>query len=263
MGMGVDIGSLTGNYGTKKDVSFLLNSLPSRSGSATSLNFLSDYASIKNGSYGKLMNAYYGTGKERVSNAVNSSSTSTSKDSKEKLQNVKNAADSLKVSADKLLVTGAKSLFNTKEVTSTDDKGVTTTTTTYDVNAIYKAVSSFVSEYNNTIEKGSGANSNSISTRVNSLNNMTKANQNLLGKVGITVGSDGKLALDEAAFKKADMASVKSIFNGTGSYGYQVSSQASWLSFGANNELSKANTYNASGNYSNNNSNGDIFSSYF
>jgi flagellar capping protein FliD len=91
----------------------------------------------------------------------------------------------------------------------------------------------------------------------------TNANKNLLQKVGITVGADGKLSLDEDTFKKADMGTAKSLFNGTGSYGWQVSAQASWIDFAATNEANKANTYNAKGGYGNNYSSGDIFNTYW
>lgn len=43
----------------KTDYSYLFSGLSTSStGSAGNLNFLSDYAAIKNGSYGKLMKAY-------------------------------------------------------------------------------------------------------------------------------------------------------------------------------------------------------------
>ena len=47
------------NIHEKQDVSFLFGSLGSGAASVAGSNFLSDYAAIKNGSYGKLMKAYY------------------------------------------------------------------------------------------------------------------------------------------------------------------------------------------------------------
>lgn len=264
--MKMDISALTG-YNTRNDYSMLLGSLPSSSGGvggAANLNFLSDYASIKNGSYGKLMTAYYGPERNNnVNKIVDNNSLSTSKDSSKQLKDIQSNADALKKSADALLVTGAKSLFNGKEVTTTDDKGVTTTKTEYDTDAIFKSVSTFVNDYNNLIEKGSDANTASIKNRITSLTNMSNVNKNLLGRVGISVGTDGKLAIDEEAFKKADMTTVKSLFNGTGSFGYQASAQASLIDFTASNEATRSNTYNANGGFTNNFSTGNIFGSYF
>jgi hypothetical protein len=209
------------------------------------------------------MNAYYGTGNSRVNNIVKDSSLSTSRDSSRQLKDVQSSADALKKSADALLVTGSRSLFNGKEVTATDENGVTTKTTEFDTNTIFKSVSSFVNDYNNLLERGNNSNTSSINNRITSLTSTTNANKSMLGRVGITIGSDGKLSIDEDSFKKADMTTAKSLFNGTGSYAFQVSAQASLIDFAAGNEASRSNTYNANGNFSNNFNSGNIFGSYF
>ena len=76
---------------------------------------------------------------------------------------------------------------------------------------------------------------------------MTKGNESLLNSVGISIDSKtNKLSIDETAFKKADMSVAKSLFNGAGSYGYQVSAKASMINYYAQNEALKANTYSNS-----------------
>ena len=52
-----------------------------------------------------------------------------------------------------------------------------------------------------------------------------------LAKIGITMKNDGTLSLDKDAFMKADMSTVKSLFQGNGSYGYRVSAQSSMINF--------------------------------
>ena len=47
------------NIQAKTNYSFLFSGLSSSASNAVSGNWLADYASIKNGSYGKLMKAYY------------------------------------------------------------------------------------------------------------------------------------------------------------------------------------------------------------
>ena len=47
-----------------------------------------------------------------------------------------------------------------------------------------------------------------------------------LSKAGITVGTDGKMTVDEEAFKKADMETVKDIFGSNGYFGQSVASSA-------------------------------------
>ena len=63
------------NVGKNQDYSYLFQSLSSGSGGMGNLNFLSDYASIKNGSYAKLMKTYYGTAQSSSAAASKKSSS--------------------------------------------------------------------------------------------------------------------------------------------------------------------------------------------
>ena len=81
----------------------------------------------------------------------------------------------------------------------------------------------------------------------------TKANKNLLSKVGITVGSDNKLTVDEDKFKSADMTTVKSLFTGRGSFGKMTSTSATSSYSSAVSQLAKlssSSTYSNMGSYS-------------
>ena len=108
---------------SRNDYSYLFSSLgTSSSSSVSNLSWLSDYASIKNGSYAKLMKAYYnetGNAKEVINKTK--TNTSTSKDSTESLAEVQKTTDALKESADALLVSGSKSVFAEKEITTKDE----------------------------------------------------------------------------------------------------------------------------------------------
>ena len=84
-----------------------------------------------------------------------------------------------------------------------------------------------------------------------------------LEKVGITIGDDKKLTVDEEKFKAADISKVKSLFNETPSFAASVSSQASFINSAASREAAKANTYNQKGSYNNNYLTGDLFSAMF
>lgn len=250
------------NIPLRNDCSFLFSSLGSSASTAASGNFLADYASIKNGSYAKLMKAYYS--KSGSSDAVKSiAKNSTSKDDAKTLSKVQSSTDALKESADALLATGSKSLFQQKDITTTDENGVETTTKGYDVEAIYKAVSSFVNDYNSVMKSVDDADSTSIQNRAKSMIGSTTANIKMLNSIGISMKSDFTLSLDKETFENADMGKVKSLFNGNGSYGYRVSAQASMIHYAAANEASKANTYNFNGKYANNYASGNMFNSFF
>lgn len=213
-----------------------------------------DYATIRGGSYFKLMRAYY-SDSDAASKLVSKNSTATSKDETKTLAKVEDASDDLKEAADALLDKGSKSVF--RQVTTTDENGKVTRG--YDTDAIYKKVDEFVKSYNSLVSSASDANSSGILTSVSSMVRATEANEKMLDKLGITIGEDNKLSIDEDTFKKADMNIVKSMFNSTGSYGYQVSAKASMANFHAENEAAKANTYGKSGMYTYNYNTGEIY----
>lgn len=254
----------------RTDYSFLFSGLNSSSGTAGSSgtfanSFLSDYMSIKNGSYHKLLKAYYAKddGSDKSFSISQKDNISMSADSAKDLASIKNDAEALKESADALLTTGSKSLFREKEITTKDENGAEIKTKGYDKDAIYKGVKSFVDDYNALLKSAGDSNSNSILRQTANMVNYTKANSRLLSKAGITIGSDNTLTIDEKTFQESDMTTVKSLFNGHSSLAYRTSASASMLDYTAGREAEKANTYTAKGGYSNNYSSGSIFADYF
>lgn len=232
-------------------------------------NFLSDYASIKSGSYGKLMKAYYSGNsnssssvKSLVKNRTISKETVTKEDAKN-LNKVQTTTDALKESTDALLKGGSKSVFAQKDITTKDENGVESTKKGYDVDAIYKAVNKFVNDYNSVINAVDNAGITSLTSRAQSMVNQTSYNENMLNKVGITMKDDGTLSIDKDTFMKADMNTVKGLFNGNGSYGYQISAQASLVNYAADRAASKTKTYTINGTYGSYMNSGNIFNSYF
>ena len=256
------------NIQAKQDVSFLFSSLGSGAASVAGSNFLADYASIKNGSYGKLMKAYYGG---RASSAVksavksstaktNSSNGKTSEENKA-YSKVQSSADGLKDAADALYAVGSKSVFAQKDITTKDENGVETTTKGYDTEKIYKAVNQFVSSYNAVIKATDEVESDAVGRRTGNMMNATASNLKTLLAVGISINKDGTLDLDKDTFMKSEMTTVKSLFSGNGSYGYQVSAQASLISYAAGRETDNGSFYTTKGTYSTNYSSGNLFSS--
>lgn len=191
----------------------------SSNSSSNSLSFsLADYASIQNGSYKKLLSAYYAN--EEKESGKTSSSSSNVKDSKQKLNSITEAADNLKSS-----ISTAKSLFKT----GTTENGYSYVD--YDEDKMYKAIKDFADNYNSLMDAASGAETSSITRAANSMASYTKANKNALEAIGISVDSDNKLTVDEDKFKEASKGRVKSLFGDTGGYAYQVSAKASNISF--------------------------------
>ncbi|MCR5735754.1 MAG: hypothetical protein K6G22_14195 [Lachnospiraceae bacterium] len=196
---------------------------------------LSEYASIRNGSYAKLAKTYYA--KEKAE------SKSEESDSDIKLSSIRSDSDSLKTAADAL---SAKGLWEKKTIKKTDEAtGEETETEDYDWDAITKAVKTFAEAYNKTLD--SSVNSDTKGVLLNAgwmVGNMGKFD-NLLSKAGITVGADNKLSVDEEELKKADMSTLKVLFSNPNSLADQVSSKASAISRAAAN--AGGNTYTSNG----------------
>lgn len=254
------------NIQAKSDVSYLFSSLGSGAAGVAGSNLLADYASIKNGSYAKLMKAYYSeNASDTVKSVAKSSKDSVSgnylsKEESGKYAQVQTTSDALKEAADALL---DKSLFEQKAVTVKNDDRTETVSKAYDTEKIYKAVDSFVSNYNSVVKAAAETEDASISRRASNMVNTSLSNSKALSSLGITFGEDGTLSLNKDTFMKADMTKVKSLFYENGSYGYQVSAQASLINYAADNVINKGNTYTVNGSYTANFSNGNLFSTYF
>ena len=210
----------------------------------------SDWATIRSGSYFKLLNAYYGKGGQvSASDDTTSSSTSTSKDSTRTLAVIESDAKSVEKSVAALQETGDKSLFN--EVTKTDENG--NKTTGYDTDAIYKAVKNFTDSYNSLIDEVGNSNTKSILRAGASMVNVTEANRKSLSDIGISIGADNKLTID--------MSKVKAMFADNSYYGTEVKRQAGRAESYAKSEAAKANTYQKSGSYTYNYRTGELYNS--
>lgn len=225
------------------DLSILFSSLNGSNSNNNMANMLggfslSDYASIKNGSYGKLVNAYYkknaadmkseeADGKEKIYEDKTSKSTTAS------LTGLKGIASELSQS---------KSLFEKTTVKGEDGKE----TEDYDWNALTKKVGEFVKNYNSATDKLMSSTDQSL---YNSTLTMVKSTGNssaMLSRVGITVKGDCTLSFDEDAFKKADMSDIKALFSGSGSYADSISTSASLLE---SKTAKSSATYGSSGDY--------------
>ena len=214
----------------------------SNSTSNSTSTFLSDYASIKNGSYKKLLGAYYRLGNNN-STSSSSDTTSESKDATKKMQATKLVASDLNKSAKTLM---DDKLFAKNK--SVKDEQTGEVTYEYDRDKIESAVKDFVMNYNAMIENAGDSDSNSILSKGVILTGATKANTNMLAKVGITIGKDNKLVLSEEDLKKADVSDIKSLFHDKYSYGSTVERNSSAMYYSASSKInSYAQKYGSSG----------------
>ncbi len=212
---------------------------------------VSDYAMIKNGSYGKLMKAYYAK--------QDADKLSQAGDSSKMLTLMRSSADSLKKSAEAL---GNASLYEKKKFKKKDEEtGEETEVEDYDWDAITKAVKSFVDNYNAVVEQAGNSETKNVLRHAAWMTSITEKAGNLLSKVGITVGKGNKLEFDEYVLKEKtalgksgikfdNISTLKSLFTGYGSFGSQISQKASAISSAAARTKGVDKTYNKNGAYS-------------
>lgn len=242
-----------GNYG-------LYNSLFGGGSSSSFYGSLGDYSSIRTGSYKRLLTSYYA--KTKASEKTDTTKTSSRDNpyrnildsksyySNKELTAVKKEADELSKSASQLTKTGSGSLFNAKEVTVTDEKtGKKTTAQEYDMDAIAKAVNTFVSDYNSAVEAGSKSSNKNVSRNTEYMTNLTGIYKNSLSDVGITIGKDNTLSVDENKLKSANIDTLKKVFNGKSSFAAHTGSRAASISSSAARAVSTASTYGSTGRY--------------
>ncbi len=169
-----------------------------------------DYDTIRNGSYGKLMKAYYADEKE----VKDSNSKNDTDDTDQTLREIKDATAGLKESA--LELYGNKGLF----AKNSDGE--------YDMEAIYEKVNAFIEDYNATVESVGSAETETIAKAGASMVNAANEYVDMFHKIGITINtSDFTLSINKDKFMESNIADVKSMFSGVGSFAYQMGAKAS------------------------------------
>lgn len=237
-----NVGNIWNNSYTN-DYSYLFNNLSTSTSNSTKTNNilgidLAEYSSITRGSYNKLVKAYY----EKY-NSGNSSDTKDSKSDTVAKTTLKGNANELYDAASALVTNGKDSVFAKVETKDKDGNAVKD----YDKDKIFEAVSSMVEAYNGLVEKSTDSNSNAVLRQTLHMINSVSSNGELLADVGIKIGADNKLTVDEDAFKDADMNTVKTLFNGNSSLGGKIQGSASNIYMNVNNSLGDSNFYTSSG----------------
>ena len=222
-----------GAFNNSSGMSAMLNSLGGKSGDSGVMDLSADFSSIRNtrSTMRQYYNSIYGTkASKRAEAAEHASRANRLNRAKEadlserakslnKIQNaahtgssigeklkVAKAADEFTKAADALTTTDAK-----KSVFEPGKDGK------YDMDAIYSGVQKFVKEYNTLKD--------------------TVALSRPLANIGITVNADNSLSVNADKLKQADVADIKAVFNGKGSYVDNVKQNASQIK---NNVLTNA-----------------------
>lgn len=212
--MGINLNGL--NSGMADTYSALLGGMGGGDDAGGMGSLLSDYAAIKNGSYGKMMKSYYA--KMEKQEAEEYGKTDSKKAGKIK--------DNASASAARSLYSSASALSSLNY----DDRSEE------NINKITDSVSSFIKDYNSLMKSAAKSENTTVQKQAESLYNSYYTNYKLFSKVGITLNSDKTLSLDEDTMKKALQdtehgkgATVKTLFGGIGSFADKAANKASQI----------------------------------
>lgn len=199
----------------------------SSSGGAGNQNFLSDYASIKNGSYGKLLKSYYSM--EQSSNTTSANKKSNSKNVLDKILEERKTPQISKQAkeANANLTAGLSNLKNSVSALQ-NEKLYTDTGDGQSVSdKVVSAMKKYVSDYNEVVSSAKQSTLESKTAYVANMMSSTSANANKLSELGITVKADGTLQLNDKKLKEADVSKVQELFSADNilSYGSKISSR--------------------------------------
>lgn len=190
----------------------------------TSTNFNTSWISsvgdlnmIKSGVYKKALKAYYAktSAEEEGTNTIVGSGTA---DSTVKLSNLKSSAQKLYDSANQL-----------KKADYSDGRKP---------EKLLDDVKSFVDSYNSNLNNTKKMDSYSILQTAVWGTEQMNASEGMLNKVGISIGADNTLSIDEDKFKQAKMSDLKTLFSGSGSLADRVAQKASTMYNQTTNQLS-------------------------
>lgn len=183
---------------------------------------------MKSGAYSKLINKYY--------------SQMNSEDTEEQdlaLDLAKKSATELNKAANAI---SSRDLYEEKADRTEEEQR----------DEILAAAKEFVSAYNDAISDIADVDDVRVLQKGVSMVSMTSATSGALSRIGITIGDDNKLSIDEEKFSEASIGEIKAVFAGSNSYSSSIAQKASMAANSASVLGYKANgsynyTYSTSG----------------
>ncbi len=183
------------------------------------------------------LNNSEGTSGSTLLDALNKNNK-VSTESAENYKKLESAADKLKDSADKLAAEGDKSLFEKIRQSEGEEKEKNT-------EELYASVNQLLDHYNSTLTE---LRKNASPMNIYYSQSMQEAvaeNSEALEKLGITMGKDGKLSIDNEKLKSASVDDIEKVFGKSGSFTSKISFVAGRVSDNA-----QANVESSSSQYS-------------
>ena len=224
--MNVSMNSMIANtlFGSKSSIS---------AGSFLSASNFGDLSLMRSGVYTKMLKSYYAkqtssTDKTSSSGKKNSSSEDYMNTISEKLNNLKTSTSDEALSGIK---SGADQMKKAADAVTAIDYDKTSG------DAVYSKVKDLVNTYNSLVKQTGKSDLVSISQSRTWMVNDTKAREAQWNKIGITIGDDHTLTIDEKKFKEASTSDIKNFLSGSSGYASRLSTNASGFYQLASNQL--------------------------
>ena len=212
------------NQYTTTDYSTLLNSLPKTDSSSGGglFNLASEFQSIRSGSYGKLLSSYYKQLEtEGQKEAIEKENTNR--------QLVAGNSSSLKSAASKL------SDMDFDKATEEES---------------LKAVKDFISSYNSVVDTADDVENKGVLRNAVWMTNMMQKSAGLLSDVGISIGENNQLTLDETKWKESSATMKSALFSGRNGLAEKLAYKADRIAGAATEKASfTATAYKPNGEY--------------
>lgn len=248
------------------------------SGVSSLSSIAGDFSEIKNGSYGRLVRAYYDKIEKPLKNQKKSSVSNLKKDvnvdnvkkelkekNSEKVdKNILKEQKKVSVDAGELqragiALTGEKSNIEMSAFKKSYVRGEDGVWGyDYDKDKIYKAVEKFADSYNKVIDSSDKLQTGEADKYVSNMLNITRKNADELEKIGVHVGPNSKIKVDKDAILKGDASKIRELFSGEKGFAKKIAKESEKLqkSFSIDKK-----SYNYKGKYNVNNNLNDLFSS--
>ena len=200
-------------------------------GTSRNSGWYSNWAGVRNGSYGRTVNSYY-SGLRGSDTAASGRRTSTSAGKEYVLDKFLREKMYPTVSgetqeANAKLTSEIPRLASSVSVLQNKNTYQDTTGKTDASAKVVSAMKNYVSEYNDVVRAAKGSTLTNKTAHVAAVMNATRENKDKLAELGITVSGNGILQLDEDKLKAADISKVQELFSKDNvvSYGSTVKSR--------------------------------------
>lgn len=199
-------------------------------------NFFSDYASIKNGSYGRLMKAYYGGGYSSGTSKAGGTKSYSNNVLEKILEERRNPKVSEEVQeANANLTKGITSLKNSVSTLRDENTYKDTENGKTATDKVVAAMKDYVKQYNDVVSTAKHSTLSGKTSNVAAMMRSTAANADKLAEMGITINKNGTLMMNEGKLKATDISKVQEMFSNKDatSYGSTVMSRLQFASVAA------------------------------